>query len=225
MHSYSSDSNDRKVAPWVIATLAVLIAYGYDSVVRWQKLDVPWWFEPPTILAAYGVLHWVYGRYGWKWRLLGFRLSEMPDYSGTWFGELESSHDGGMNLLGMMHIHQTWTEVCVEFDCQRSRSYSLMAVVNVTPGLTEGLTFEYTNAPRNNAQETMNAHVGLNHLRLSPDGTTLEGDYFSGRGRQTFGRMRLLRIGAARMTYEQALARYEEMAGNRQAVVVAVVAR
>ena len=68
------------------------------------------------------------------------------------------------------------------------------------------------NAPRNDAEETMNAHVGLNHLRLSPDGKTLEGDYFSGRGRQTFGRMKLLRIGPARMTYERAEATYNLLA-------------
>jgi hypothetical protein len=189
----------------------VLAAYCYGAFVTWQKIEVPWWVEPPTIMAAYGLLHWVYTRHGWKWRLFGWRLSEMPDFGGTWFGELESSHGGGLKLPGMMYIHQTWTELSVEFDCQKSRSYSLMAVVNVTPGLTEGLTFEYTNAPRHGAKETMNAHLGLNHLRLSPDGKTLEGDYFSGRGRQTFGRMKLWCISGERMTYEDAEAAFKKL--------------
>jgi hypothetical protein len=108
----------------------------------------------------------------------------------------------------MVHVHQTWTNLCVEFESKTSRSYSVMAAVNVTPGPTEGLTFQYTNAPRHGATETMNAHVGLNHLRLSPDGKTLEGDYFSGRGRQTFGSMKLMRIGPERMTYEQAAVKH-----------------
>ena len=143
MHWYASDSKDRRVAPWIIAIVAVLVAYGFGAFVTWQKMEVPWWFEPPTIMAAYGVLHWVYSRHGWKWRPFGWRLSEIPDYSGTWFGILESSHAQGSKARGMVHVHQTWTELCVEFDFQKSRSYSVMAVVNVTPGLTEGLTFEY----------------------------------------------------------------------------------
>ena len=28
MHSYASDSKDRRVAPWIIAIVAVLVAYG-----------------------------------------------------------------------------------------------------------------------------------------------------------------------------------------------------
>jgi hypothetical protein len=57
----------------------------------------------------------------------------------------------------------------------------------------------------------MNAHVGLNHLRLSPDGKILEGDYFSGRGRQTFGRMKLIRIAPGRMTFKEAEAEYNRL--------------
>jgi hypothetical protein len=192
----------------VIAGIAVLVAFTCSAVVTWRKIKVPWWVEPPTIMTIYGLGHWLYNRHAWKWRLFGRLLSDMPNYSGTWFGVLESSHVE-RTKLGMMYIHQSWTELCVEFDCQSSRSYSLMAVVNVTPGLTEGLTFEYTTAPRHDAKETMNAHLGLNHLRLSPDCRTLEGDYFSGRGRQTFGRMKLIHIGPKRMTYDRAEAKYK----------------
>lgn len=211
MHSYASDSNDRKIAPWVIAGIAVLVAYAYSAVVAKLRIEVPWWVEPPTIMAVYGLCHWLYSRHAWKWRVFGLQLSGIPDYSGAWFGELQSSHAESISQHGLMHIHQTWAELCVELECQKSRSYSLMAVVNVTPGLTEGLTFEYINTPRNDAKETMNAHVGLNHLRLSPDGKILEGDYFSGRGRQTFGRMKLIRIAPGRMTYKEAEAEYNRL--------------
>ena len=211
MHSYASDSSDRKLAPVVIAIIAVLVAYGYSALVAYWKIKVPWWMEAPSIMSAYGLSYWLYSRHAWKWRLFGRRLSQIPDYSGTWFGKLESSHAGGTELKGMMRINQTWTKLCVELDCQKSRSYSLMAAVNISPGLTEGLTFEYTNAPRADAKETMNAHPGLNHLRLSPDGKTLEGDYFSGRGRQTFGAMKLLHVGPERMTYAEAEAIYNKM--------------
>ena len=48
----------------------------------------------------------------------------------------------------------------------------------------------------------------FNQRVLSPDGKTLEGDYFSGRGRQTIGSMKLVRIGRERMSYEQAASNY-----------------
>lgn len=211
MHSYASDSNDRKIAPWVIVGIAGVVAFVYSAFVAWRKIAVPWWVETPSIMSVYGMVYWLYNRHGWKWRLWGFRFSEIPDFSGTWFGELHSSHAEGTKLHGMVHVHQTWKNLCVEFDFQESRSYSVMAAVNVTPGPTEGLTFQYTNAPRHGATETMNAHVGLNHLRLSPDGKILEGDYFSGRGRQTFGWMKLVRIGQERVTYEQAEAKYNRL--------------
>lgn len=214
MHAYASDSTDRKVAPWAVAVTAVLLAYGYSLLIARLKWTVPWWVEAPSIMSVYGLGHWLYSRFAWRWRVLGIRLSEIPDFNGTWFGELTSSHAEVGSLPGMMYIRQTWTDICVEFDCQKSRSYSLMAVINVTPGITEGLTFEYTNSPRHDAVETMNAHVGLNHLRLSPDGQTLEGDYFSGRGRQTFGRMKLVRVAQERLTLEQAQERHKLLAGE-----------
>jgi len=204
MHSYASDSNDRRIAPWVIFIIATLLAYAYSAFVSWRKIEVAWWLETPSIMSVYALVYWVYNRYGWKWRLGAFRFSEIPDLSGTWFGEAHSDHGSGTTVHGMIHIHQTWTNLCVEFESKTSRSFSVMAAVNVTPGPTEGLTFQYTNAPRHCATETMNAHVGLNHLRLLPDGKTLEGDYFAGRGRQTFGSMKLVRVGRERMTYEQA---------------------
>lgn len=204
MHSYASDSADRKVAPWVIAGLAVVVAFAYSAFVAWRKIEVPWWVETPSIMSAYGLVYWLYNQHGWKWRIGPFRLSEIPDFSGTWFGELSSNHGEGTKVFGMMHLHQTWSSLCVEFEFEKSRSYSVMAAVNVTPGPTEGLTFQYSNTPRHHATDTMNAHVGFNHVRLSPDGKALEGDYFSGRGRQTIGTMKLMRIGQERLTFEQA---------------------
>lgn len=220
MHSYASDSADRKVAPWVIAGLAVVVAFAYSAFVAWRTIQVPWWVETPSIMSAYGLVYWLYNQHGWKWRIGPLRLSEIPDVSGTWFGELSSNHAEGTEVFGMMHLHQTWSSLCVEFEFEKSRSYSVMAAVNVTPGPTEGLTFQYTNTPRHPATDTMSAHVGFNHIRLSPDGKTLEGDYFTGRGRQTIGSMKLVRIGRERMSYKQAESTFKRQVGERKGSVV-----
>ncbi len=220
MHSYASDSADRKVAPWVIAGLAVVVAFAYSAFVAWRKIEVPWWVETPSIMSAYGLVYWLYNQHGWKWRIGPVRLSEIPDFSGTWFGELSSNHGEGTKVCGMMHLHQTWSSLCVEFEFEKSRSFSVMAAVNVTPGPTEGLTFQYSNTPRHHATDTMNTHVGFNHARLAPDGKTLEGDYFSGRGRQTIGSMKLVRIGRERMSYKQAESKYNRQVSQKKGPVV-----
>jgi hypothetical protein len=207
MHSYASDSNDRKVAPWVIGGIAVIVAFLFSALVEWQKIKVPWWIETPTIMTTYGIVYWLYNRFGWKWRVCDIHFSEIPNFSGTWYGEINSNHGDGTKVGAMFHLHQTWSDLCVELETKTSRSFSVMAAVNVTPGPTEGLTFQYSNAPRNTATDTMNAHVGFNHFRLSPDGKTLEGEYFSGRGRQTYGSIKLVRVGQKRMTYDQAEAK------------------
>ena len=85
MHSYASDSNDRKVAPWVIGGIAVIVAFLFSALVEWQKIKVPWWIETPTIMTTYGIVYWLYNRFGWKWRVCDIHFSEIPNFSGTWY--------------------------------------------------------------------------------------------------------------------------------------------
>jgi len=59
MHSYASDSTDRRVAPWVIAICAVGVAYLYAVLARTYRFSLPWWCEMPSIMLVYGLLHWV----------------------------------------------------------------------------------------------------------------------------------------------------------------------
>src|SRR5580704_8757578 len=120
MHSYASDSNDRKVAPWVIGGIAVIVAFLFTALVEWQKIKVPWWIETPTIMTTYGIVYWAYNRFGWKWQLRGFRFSEIPNFGGTWFGEINSNHGEGTKVGAMFHIHQTWTDLCVELETKTS---------------------------------------------------------------------------------------------------------
>jgi hypothetical protein len=69
-----------------------------------------------------------------------------------------------------------------------------MAAINVTPGSSQGLVYEYMNDPHATAVETMHAHRGFAALKRSADGEWLEGDYYTGRDRASQGHLRLRRV-------------------------------
>ncbi|GIW59196.1 MAG: hypothetical protein KatS3mg087_0262 [Patescibacteria group bacterium] len=62
-----------------------------------------------------------------------------------------------------------------------------MASLNTRESQEAGLKCEYLNEPRAHEVGTMNSCRGNAHVRLSPDGKRLEGDYFTGRGRKNIG--------------------------------------
>jgi hypothetical protein len=123
----------------------------------------------------------------------------------------------------MIQIHQTWSNICVEFESATSRSFSRMAALNVTPGATQGLVYEYTNEPRGDAPVTMHAHPGFASHRMAPDGQTMEVDYYTGRGRETHGTMRLRRICRGRLSRDEAARLYAGMRQTREEVKTALV--
>jgi len=210
MHAYASDSADRKFAPWIIAAISILIAYLYAAISLAYEFSLPWWCETPTIMFVYGLLHLIYNKWIWKKNICGLSLSQIPDCNGTWYGELKSSHEGGTNVTGILIVNQTWNKIVIKFQTNFSTSFSRMASLNITPGPSEGLIYEYTNDPNSDAAETMHSHKGFAFLRLSSDRKLLEGDYYSGRDRANFGTMKFhfvsknsLRLNDAKNIYEK----------------------
>jgi hypothetical protein len=104
----------------------------------------------------------------------------------------------------MLVVHQTWSKILLEFRTDSSASYSRMASMNVAPGASEGLIYEYTNDPRADAKQTMHAHRGFAFLKPSIDGGWLEGDYYTGRDRVSFGTMRLRKVSRKRLDLKEA---------------------
>jgi hypothetical protein len=80
-----------------------------------------------------------------------------------------------------------------------------MAVVNTSKSSEAGLKYEYLNEPGTFSIPTMNAHRGTANLRLTSDGITLKGEYYTGRGRQTIGDMVFHKVSTQFITREIAL--------------------
>jgi len=49
------------------------------------------------------------------------------------------------------------------------------------------ILYTYVNEPKAASKSTMNIHYGTASLQISDDFKTLNGEYYSGRGRQTYG--------------------------------------
>lgn len=190
MHVYATDAKDRKSLPIWGASIAVAATLLLNSILQKLSIPIPWWVDAPSVMGFYGLFSQWFDQYLWRWRIGAFSLSEIPNLNGTWVGVIHSNYQGGTEVPDvLLYVRQTWTNIGVELETKNSRSTSTMAAVN-TPGSSEsGLKYEYINEPSALSLETMHLHRGSASMRLSPDGRTLAGDYFSGRGRQNVGTM------------------------------------
>ena len=89
-------------------------------------------------------------------------------------------------------IEQTWTKIVVRLNAAESRSWSLTASVlaNAPVGLT--LTYLFDNEPEAESVRTMQRFRGTAVL-VSEAPDRIEGHYYTGRGRETHGSIKLRR--------------------------------
>jgi hypothetical protein len=88
-------------------------------------------------------------------------------------------------------IRQSWTRMSVTMDFALSRSRSLTGALLAEGEFGTELHYEYANQPKYTATESMHTHKGTCVLLVHDD--RLEGDYYTGRDRMTFGSIVLRR--------------------------------
>jgi SMODS-associating 2TM, beta-strand rich effector domain len=195
MHGYSTDSNERRIVPLLLALLAIALAWGSSKSLATAHLAVPWWADAPSSIAFYGALYAVFDKYLWRnsfVRKLG--LVRIPDLTGDWRGYLVTSFDGHAKQHELMiHIFQSWTQIVVYLTTAVSMSRSCVAVIQVDDPEGASLIYQYQNQPLANAMKSMHMHYGTAMLRISNCGC-LEGDYYAGRDRRTIGRICCKRV-------------------------------
>ena len=94
--------------------------------------------------------------------------------------------------LVTISIIQRWSKLLVRFETEHSQSHSISGALKVADVTNPELSYLYMNQPKASAPVTMSIHRGTATLELK--GTVLEGDYYTGRGRMTFGSIRLTKI-------------------------------
>jgi len=195
MHGYSTDSDERRAVPLLLACLAIFLAWLSSKALMAIRLSVPWWLDAPSSLAFYGALYTLFDRYLWRNSLVSkLGLVRIPNLAGRWRGYLISSFDGHVKRHDLMiNIFQSWTQITVFLTTATSMSRSSAAMIQVEDPEGVALIYQYQNQPLADAIRTMHMHYGTAMLRVSNDGC-LVGDYYAGRDRRTFGRISCHRL-------------------------------
>src|SRR2546430_10024576 len=66
MHGYSTDSNERKVVPLLLALMAIALAWMSSKFLAVMHLAIPWWLDAPSSMAFYGALYALFDKYLWR---------------------------------------------------------------------------------------------------------------------------------------------------------------
>lgn len=191
LHSYESEERGRVTVALFAAS--ILLVWLMDMALSTASFNPQWWLSVPSFGGFYAVLYWLFDNHVWRWRLwrrLG--LLKVPDLNGNWAGNVISSYGNGSVHEVTIFIIQRWSKLLVRFETEHSQSYSISGALKVADVANPELSYLYINQPKTSAPGTMDIHRGTATLELQ--GTVLEGDYYTGRGRMTYGSIRLTKI-------------------------------
>lgn len=194
MHSYATDSVERRNVPLLLGIVAIVLTWGISQLVGRSTEPMPWWLSAPSVMGLYGGIYVLFNKYLWSWSLLGrLRLIKVPDLSGEWTGYVTSSFDEHAEQHDVsVTIKQTWRGISVFLRAEHSESHSVIAALYTEAPGGPVLTYQYQNTPGPNAVSTMEIHYGTAEIALTAGGK-LEGSYYSGRGRKNVGALVLKR--------------------------------
>jgi hypothetical protein len=193
MHSYQIEE-DIKVRKILIAVIiSIFAAYTLSVILRaYPKISL-WWIDYPSVLGFYGIFIWLFDNYFWKSNLIqNWSWLCTPNLGGVWDVEIRSSFDNFETPVQCkMYIKQTGSKILISLDTETSISHSVHAAILNSEKLHDyELMFNYINEPKGDSKSSLNIHYGTSWLQISPDQSG-DGEYFTGRGRQTFGRIKI----------------------------------
>ncbi len=184
----------------VAAAVSAAIVFVLLSLVDFAKsLGMPANLTPSVMSlvgagAVFGVLYWIFNRYAWRWPLLNLAV-KVPNLSGDWkcMGKTYNP-DGSVQYewKATVTIYQRWDKIRVKLKTEQSGSESIAAALVCDDDDGYRLLYNYRNHPRIGEVE-LKAHLGFCDIIFAKDLKSADGEYFNGRGRNTFGTMHLTR--------------------------------
>jgi hypothetical protein len=196
-YPYATDSNEREALAYWFAAISIALAYLFNLTAAALKLEFPWWLVLPSPMALYLFVRWVFSRFLWRWQPLhALGIVKIPDLNGEYKGHLWTSHDKHADRHPCdFTVSQTWTSMSVHGRFAQSRSFNMVSGISVEGTDAPRLSYEYWNEPASGAVEGMAPHRGTIwfDIRQTEIGIQLDGEYYTGRGRGTSGRIQLRR--------------------------------
>jgi len=194
MHSYQIDENINtfKVITGII--ISIVLAYILHAILlQWPFLSSWWWLDYPSVFGFYGIFMGFYNKYFWKSNLVQ-KLDWLwvPNLAGSWDAEIKTSADQfEVPRLCKVFIRQTGSKISISLENETSISHSIhAAILRVEKLHFHELIFNYLNNPKGDSAASLHIHYGTAWLRISDK--ECDGEYFTGRGRETHGRLKLL---------------------------------
>lgn len=195
MHPYSTDSNEREQIISGLAVISVGLAWVLFQCLTAVHFLTPWWLDAPSTMGIFGIFYTAFDKVLWRqgWvRRIG--LVKVPDLEGRWQGHVRSSFDQNSREHEVsVRIKQSWTRISLVLESTRSASQTLVGSLQVDTPEGPVLSYQYRNEPKPDALGTMQIHYGTARLVLR-DAAVLDGDYYSGRGRQNYGSIHLEKV-------------------------------
>jgi len=192
MHPYAIDAPERKMIPLVIAAVAIMSAWLLNVGLEKLRIAMPWWVDAPSVMGFYGIIYILFDKYLWRLEWLHrLGLIRTPILAGSWVGTLTSSFEPDTSKNARLRIIQSWTKIEISLLTDTSQSHSLVASILSTTSNGMILSYQYQNDPIPNTPDTMQIHYGTAKLVLVEN--KLEGEYYSGRGRQNTGALSFVR--------------------------------
>ena len=205
-HEYSvvGGLNRAKIGHWIGGISVLVSSAVVTTVLLLVDLAKKLGFSkgiPELILwpigagTIYLILYWFFESRFWRSKYVNFVL-KVPDIEGTWSCEGQKLRDDGspeLNWSGTMTIVQSWDFIRIYLKTSSSESDSVSAALLYDKAIGYKLMYSYRNRP-NAAQPHLAAHNGYAELLFNPQLTTAEGDYFNGRGRYSYGTMKLTKV-------------------------------
>ena len=194
MHDYATDSRQRVFVVRILFMASALVSGVTAMLIPSDLIPMRWLIPIPSIPLVFGVSYWAFDNWLWRWQFLRtMRLINVPDLRGEWTGTIASSHYEFENCQTVIVIiEQTWTRMAVRLNAAHSRSWSVTASVLTNAPEGQVLTYLFDNEPEAEAVSTMQRFRGTTVLVSSGPGR-LEGHYYTGRGRETYGSLKLRR--------------------------------
>lgn len=195
MHSYSIDEGIERTKILLLLVLSVALGWGINWIFGLLHITFPWWAESPSILSVFGILLWLFDNHFWKGKL--FRKMKsiyIPNINGNWDATLISSFSTEDAHLASLTIKQSATRISLSLETKNSISISQSAIMRNSGTPTDyELIYTYENTPKATADKSLQTHQGVTRLQIANDNNAMTGEYFSGRGRQNYGRIEIRR--------------------------------
>ncbi len=194
LHHYTADTSDRTRIHIVLFIVSVAAAWALGALFKHFKIEPYWWLDTPSVFGFYGIFFFLFNNY--LWRISFFRkilFIETPNLNGIFEGQISSSYDNFQTHKNVEYeIHQKWNKILIFSETETSSSKSLTAAFSLLEVNRRSLVFNYSNTPKVNAVQTMNAHCGFADFYFE-NTNAIVGEFFNGRGRNTYGKIILRR--------------------------------